>query len=144
MTKKPSRVGKYVVPSGVVVGVPLYALHNTKHNWQEPESFKPERWLNVPVETFVYNSKDPDAKGSESLTFMPFSEGPRNCVGQSLAKMEVLGVLAKLLSNFHFELAPEMNGKEGVKSRESTHLTLQTKGTKGIRMHLTPRDSIAK
>jgi cytochrome P450 len=141
MTSKATRVGQYIVPNGVIVGVPLYALHNTKHNWEDPKSFKPERWLKVPVETFVYNSLDPEAKGSESLTFMPFSEGPRNCVGQSLAKMEVLGVLAKLLSNFRFTLAPEMNGKEGVTNRESTHLTLQTKGTKGIRMHLTPRDS---
>eukprot|EP00210_Caulerpa_lentillifera_P000516 g499.t1 len=131
MSTKPSRVGPYVVPSGVVVGVPLYALHNTKHNWQEPEMFKPERWLKVPVETFVYNARDPEAKGSESLTFMPFSEGPRNCVGQSLAKMEVLGVLGKLLSNFHFELTPEMNGKEGVEKVHIRNYKLRARKVSG-------------
>jgi len=51
-------------------------------------------------------------------------------------------VLAKLLSNFKFELASEMNGVEGVTKRESTHLTLQTKGTQGIQMHLIPRDAL--
>jgi hypothetical protein len=33
----------------------------------------------------------------------------------------------------------QMGGREGVSARESTHLTLQTKGTRGIRMVLTPR-----
>jgi cytochrome P450 len=35
-----------------------------------------------------------------AVSYMPFSEGPRNCVGQSLSKMEVLVVLAKLLAAF--------------------------------------------
>jgi hypothetical protein len=77
--------------------------------------------------------------GKRGITFMPFSEGPRNCVGQSLAKMEVMTLLAKLLANFSIELAPEMGGRPGIISRESTHLTLQTAGTKGIRCHLHPR-----
>ncbi len=37
------------------------------------------------------------------------------------------------------ELAPEMGGREGIRARESTHLTLQTKGTQGIRMRMVPR-----
>jgi hypothetical protein len=36
-------------------------------------------------------------------------------------------------------MAPEMGGREGIRKRESTHLTLQTAGTKGIRCHLRPR-----
>ena len=65
--------------------------------------------------------------------------GPNADVGQSLAKMEVLTLLAKILGSFTIELAPEMGGLEGVLARESTQLTLQTKGTKGIRMRMTPR-----
>jgi hypothetical protein len=45
------------------------------------------------------------AAGSKrAVSYMPFSEGPRNCVGQSLAKMEVLVVLAKLLAAFRWVL----------------------------------------
>ncbi len=73
---------------------------------------------------------------------MPFSEGPRSCVGQSLAKLEVMTVLSMLLANFRLRLAQEMGGCEGVKARESTHLTLQLKGTRGMRMHLTPREAL--
>jgi hypothetical protein len=130
-------VGKYRVPSGVIVATPLFAIQNTVHNWEAPHEFRPERWEGVPVETYVYNSTDGGSKSG--ITFMPFSEGPRNCVGQSLAKMEVMTLLAKLLAAFEVELAPEMGGREGIRKRESTHLTLQTAGTKGIRCRLRPR-----
>jgi hypothetical protein len=36
-----------------------------------------------------------------------------------------------------------MGGRDGIISRESTHLTLQTAGTKGIRCHLHPRSEAA-
>lgn len=64
-------------------------------------------------------------------------------MGQSLAKLEVLAVVAMLLGAFRMELHPAMGGRAGVASRESTHLTLQTRGTRGIRMLLTPRDAAA-
>ncbi|KAI8477013.1 MAG: cytochrome P450 [Monoraphidium minutum] len=158
VTSRPVRIGGYTVPAGVVVGTPLYAIQNTKRNWDAPHEFRPERWLDVPVETYVYNSKagcgggggggSPKAASKlaaaaaaskEGIAFMPFSDGPRSCVGQSLAKAEVMTLLAKILGSFKLELAPEMGGLEGVLARESTHLTLQTRGTKGIRMRCTPR-----
>ncbi|KAJ9526504.1 hypothetical protein QJQ45_017430 [Haematococcus lacustris] len=75
----------------------------------------------------------------DEIRFMPFSEGPRNCVGQTLARIEVVAVLAGLLGAFRLELAPEMGGREGVRKRESTLLTLQVRGSQGLRMALTPR-----
>ncbi|GBF91428.1 cytochrome P450 [Raphidocelis subcapitata] len=139
MATKVTRVGPYTIPSGTIVGTPLFAIHNTIHNWEAPHEFRPERWVDVPVEAYVYNSKGEEAGGKRGITFMPFSEGPRNCVGQSLAKMEVMTLLAKLLASFRIELAPEMGGREGIRARESTAMTLQTTGTKGIRCHLYPR-----
>ena len=88
------------------MGAPLYVLHNAQHNWKHPSEFKPERWHHVPTETFVSGINQ--EKSSESITFMPFSSGPRNCVGQSLARVEVLTLLAKLLGNFEFRLASEV------------------------------------
>ncbi|GBF95033.1 cytochrome P450 [Raphidocelis subcapitata] len=154
-----ARVGPYAVPAGTIVATPLFAIHNSKHNWDAPHEFRPDRWAGVPVETFVCGSQpaapqpagaaaagagaaaaqQPEAGGKRGIAFMPFSEGPRNCVGQSLARVEVMTLLAKLLGSFQIELAPEMGGPAGVRARESTHLTLQTAGTKGIRCHLRPR-----
>ncbi|KAI8464093.1 MAG: cytochrome P450 [Monoraphidium minutum] len=144
MATKVTKVGPYTVPKGTVVGTPLFAIQNTIHNWDEPMEFRPERWAEVPIETWVYNSREAAGGGARGITFMPFSEGPRNCVGQSLAKMEVMTLLAKLLASFRIELAPEMGGREGIRKRESTAMTLQTTGTKGIRCHLHPRgDTVA-
>lgn len=165
-TVRPTKVGDYTIPAGVIVTTPLYCLHNAERNWEKPMQFLPERWKEVPVEAYVHDStssswksgtrRDPQPDGEhpgstvgpegacrpggKGITFMPFSDGPRNCVGQSLAKMEVLALLVKLLGSFRLRLAPEMGGVKGVVDRESTHLTLQTKGTKGIRMNLMPRD----
>lgn len=48
------------------------------------------------------------SKDGRRIIFAPFSEGPRNCVGQTLAKIEVITVLATLLAHFRVELAPEV------------------------------------
>lgn len=143
VTQRVSRIGKYTVPPDTMVTVPLYCLHNSDQNWQKASKFMPSRWDDVPAETFVYDSRSEKEQSiAKGTSFMPFSDGPRNCVGQSLAKMEVIALLAKLLSHFRFEMDPAFGGAEGVISRESTHLTLQTQGTKGIRMFLTPRSAI--
>ncbi len=40
--------------------------------------------------------------------WFPFSEGPRSCVGQTLANMNVTGTLATLLAHYHFRLADQV------------------------------------
>ena len=40
--------------------------------------------------------------------FIPFSDGRRDCVGQALGRLNYTSTLARLLGNFHFELAPEV------------------------------------
>lgn len=40
--------------------------------------------------------------------YFPFAEGPRNCVGQSLAKVSLVATAAVLLSNFSFRLADQV------------------------------------
>ncbi len=40
--------------------------------------------------------------------YIPFSDGRRDCVGQALGRLNYTSTLARLLGNFHFELAPEV------------------------------------
>ena len=40
--------------------------------------------------------------------YMPFGEGPRNCLGQNFAHTSMLTILATLLGRFHFRLAAEV------------------------------------
>ena len=41
-----------------------------------------------------------------SMAYFPFSIGPRNCIGQTFAKLETRVILAKLLRKFQFSLVP--------------------------------------
>mmetsp|Transcript_38956 Transcript_38956/g.86652 ORF Transcript_38956/g.86652 Transcript_38956/m.86652 type:complete len:374 (+) Transcript_38956:2712-3833(+) len=75
--------------------------------------------------------------GSSSKRFIPFSDGMKNCLGQSLGLMEVRSVLVVLLSRFRVELDPSMGGSETVRSNMIMSLTLKIKG--GLRVSLTPR-----
>jgi cytochrome P450 len=84
-------VGSFQVPAGTVVGTPLFAIQNCAANWEKPDDFIPERWLDVPVETYVYDSTTKTSGGKRGITFMPFSEGPRNCVGQVSCLIAALG-----------------------------------------------------
>ncbi|DBA75716.1 TPA: hypothetical protein ACH3X1_010136 [Trebouxia sp. C0004] len=69
--------------------------------------------------------------------WFPFSEGPRSCVGQTLANMNVTGTLATMLAHYHFRLAEQMGGPQGVQESESVAITLAP--SKGLFMHAEPR-----
>ena len=55
-----------------------------------------------------------DARGAEPLNgrkpqrFIPFSQGSRDCVGQTLARLNLATTLAQLFGNFSFRLAAEV------------------------------------
>ncbi|KAM7331605.1 hypothetical protein ACRRTK_008313 [Alexandromys fortis] len=83
------------VPKGSVVMVPLYALHHDPQYWPEPMEFRPERF-----------SKE--NKGSiDPYVYMPFGNGPRNCIGMRFALMNMKLALTKVLQNFSFQSCKE-------------------------------------
>ena len=73
---------------------PIYNSSNSKY-FDEPEKFKPERWLNKKE-----NEVDPFA-------YIPFSAGARNCIGQHLATIEAKVIVVEFLKMFKFELVPK-------------------------------------
>ncbi|KAB8337298.1 hypothetical protein FH972_021599 [Carpinus fangiana] len=84
-------VAGHQVPHGCSVSIPQYATYHSQSNWREPDRFDPDRWLHP-------NGKD------RPSTFEPFSTGPRNCIGQNLAWVEMRMILARVLFNFDLEL----------------------------------------
>lgn len=80
------------IPEGTEVHVPAYTLHRDPRYFSHSDDFRPERWLGEPG--FVHC---PEA-------FIPFSFGPQNCVGQRLARQEMLMVVSVLLQRFDFRL----------------------------------------
>ena len=85
---------KLTVPAGCDVAVSITAIHRLKEFWGEDASeFKPERFM---------GGGTPGGG-----TYMPFTIGPRTCIGQNFAVVEAKTILAMLLQHFRWELSPD-------------------------------------
>jgi cytochrome P450 len=82
------------LPPRTLVFVSAYAQHRRADVWPEPDRFDPDRFLPA------REAERP--KGS----YLPFSAGPRFCIGMHFAMMEGPIVLATLLRRFRFEIDP--------------------------------------
>ncbi|CAL8471950.1 g11492 [Coccomyxa elongata] len=92
--------GGYSVPAGQDVMISVYNIHRSPAVWDEPNTFRPERFpLNEPV----------PSEQTTDYRFIPFSGGPRKCVGDQFALMEAVVALAVLLKRFDFQLVPDQD-----------------------------------
>ncbi|KAI9290574.1 cytochrome P450 [Neoconidiobolus thromboides FSU 785] len=89
----------YFIPENTIVSISVIALHNNPNYWKDPHVFNPGRWVDE------YGSFKPHRY------FMPFSIGPRACLGRSLAWMELYLATASLVRNFSFKLKDESDVK---------------------------------
>ncbi|MFP2910008.1 cytochrome P450 [Pyxidicoccus sp. 3LFB2] len=87
-------VGGFRVPKGSYVLIVPWVLHRHPKLWEKPEAFDPDRFL-------------PEReKERPRFTFFPFGGGPRQCIGNQFALMELVLVLATLLQRVRLDLAP--------------------------------------
>ncbi|KAM9320537.1 ultra-long-chain fatty acid omega-hydroxylase-like [Gastrophryne carolinensis] len=83
-----------IIPKGMTCVISLYGLHHNPVVWPNPEVYDPYRF-------------DPENNQQRcSHAFIPFSAGPRNCIGQNFAMAEMKVVLALTLLNFKVSLDP--------------------------------------
>nr|XP_001112302.2 phylloquinone omega-hydroxylase CYP4F2 isoform X1 [Macaca mulatta]XP_028695623.1 phylloquinone omega-hydroxylase CYP4F2 isoform X1 [Macaca mulatta] len=77
-----------VIPKGVICHISVLGTHHNPAVWPDPEVYDPFRF-------------DPEnIKERSPLAFIPFSAGPRNCIGQAFAMAEMKVVLALTLLRF--------------------------------------------
>uniref|UniRef100_A0A3Q1G696 Cytochrome P450, family 2, subfamily X, polypeptide 9 n=1 Tax=Acanthochromis polyacanthus TaxID=80966 RepID=A0A3Q1G696_9TELE len=97
-TTKDTELAGYSIPKGTRIIQNLTTVLKEEGQWKYPHEFNPGNFLNDQGE-FV----KPDA-------FMPFSAGPRVCLGEGLARMELFLIMVTLLRKFKF-IWPEDTGE---------------------------------
>ncbi|XP_028258728.1 cytochrome P450 2J6-like [Parambassis ranga] len=89
---KDTTLGGYFIPKGTSVMPMLTSVLFDKTEWETPDSFNPQHFLNA-EEKFVKRE-----------AFLPFSAGKRVCLGEGLARMELFLFLVGLLQKFSFSV----------------------------------------
>jgi cytochrome P450 len=88
---RPHRIGGWELPRGVTVVPAIYLTHRHPEVWEEPDVFRPERFLGRRVDPYA---------------FFPFGGGIRRCIGMAFAAYEMKVVLAQVLSRLELRVAP--------------------------------------
>ena len=88
--KKPFELGGYTIPPGVTVMPSIALIHRRPDIYPDPDSFRPERFLETPPGTY---------------TWIPFDGGVRRCLGASFSMFEMRIVLSTLLSRVRVRAA---------------------------------------
>ncbi len=83
------------IPKGTMVVSYLYGLHRNTDYWDDPEVFNPDR--------FTKERK----KARNPFAHIPFGGGPRICIGNSMAIVQMLLILVALVRDYRFELVPD-------------------------------------
>ncbi len=84
-------IGGYRVPKGYNIIIPVYHIHHDPKIWDDPESFNPERF------------RKGNLKEKHRFAYFPFGGGPRLCIGNNFALMEMQIVVAMLVTKFRFK-----------------------------------------
>jgi cytochrome P450 len=116
-------IGDLQIPAGSMVVIAPYVLHRHKTLWDQPDVFRPERFL-------------PEERGRiDRFAYLPFGAGPRVCIGASFSLQEAVIVLATIARNFRLDLV------EGHEVVPVQRITLRPGG--GLPMHVTQRVPMA-
>lgn len=109
---KDTELDGVIIPKNSTVDIGIHLLNHHPDVWTDPDNFKPER--------LMYTDEEIDP-----FRYVPFSAGPRNCIGQNFAMNEMKVMIAKLVNRFSITLdekhqvvpVPEvvMRAKYGIK-----------------------------
>lgn len=120
-----TNINGYTIPKGTSCGILIYMLHRDPDVFPNPEVFDPDRFL-------LRN-----ASKRHPFAYVPFSAGPRNCIGQRFAIFEAITVMATILRKFDITALDPLD-----KVHVVDELVLRSEN--GLRMAFKPREKISE
>ncbi|KST66131.1 cytochrome P450 [Mastigocoleus testarum] len=96
-TSRECTIGNYHVPGDCTVITSQWVMHRWERYFEEPESFKPERW-----------AEDLEKRLPQGV-YTPFGGGPRTCIGKNFALMEAVLLLVTIVQKFEINLIPNQS-----------------------------------
>jgi len=104
VTKVDTILEDWILPAGTNVMVNMHAVHTSKESFEDPEQFKPERWL--------------DSETNKNNAWIPFGSGSRICVGNNFSILEQKIFLSVLLQKMKWEFKNKEDISKGVESSD--------------------------
>lgn len=89
-----TELGGYTIPKNTTILMGLRTVHMDERHWGDPEVFRPERFL------------DEHRKLCNTERLMPFGQGRRRCLGESLARSCLFTFFAGVMSKYRVSLPP--------------------------------------
>ncbi len=102
-------VAGYRVPRGSQLLISAYGIHRAPELWPEPDRFRPERFL----------PDAPEARERHRFAYVPFGGGPRGCLGEQYALLEMACVLTRIAQKVTLQLA------KGTRIEAQAHIGLR-------------------
>ncbi|MFT5998284.1 MAG: cytochrome P450 [Neolewinella sp.] len=121
----PDKAGGFDIQQGTSIGIFFYGLHRNPEYWEDPDAFRPERMT-------------PEAKKArQPFCFLPFGGGPRLCIGNHFAMLEMQLILARLLQDYDFELPANAD-----QVKQKAYITLHMDRPVSLRLSRRPVASV--
>ncbi|KAL0100486.1 hypothetical protein PUN28_019659 [Cardiocondyla obscurior] len=118
------KLGNYTIPAGATVIVTTFKMHRQPHIYPNPEVFNPDNFLPEKTANRHY------------YAFVPFSAGPRSCVGRKYAMLKLKIILSTIMRNFRV--------KSDIKESDfRLQADIILKRAEGFKIRLVPRKRAA-
>lgn len=87
-TSEPVELAGYLIPKDCPIHIHIHNITRDPEHFPNPDVFDPDRFL--PIKSIARHP----------FAFIPFSGGPRNCIGQKFAMLEEKAVISAVIRNF--------------------------------------------
>ena len=131
----------------------IWAMNRSREIWgDDPDSFRPERWLSSPAATAASaDDGHHHHEGSDNAValiakspfeFPVFNAGPRSCLGKKMAELMACWVLVQMWSEFEFDEAPDLDDTAGAPRKEQEQEQEQEFERRGARKPRRSKNSL--